>query len=272
MFKHSKRLGQNFLASPQIAERIVEAAQIQPEDQVLEIGPGEGVLTRLLAQKARRVVSVELDRRLEPILAENLKDYPNATVVWGDFLELPFEELPLDEGPLKVVANIPYYITSPILQKLLNSDKVESVPLNQLKPLADTLVIMVQKEVADRMVAPPGGKDYGSLSVFCQYAAQIEKVIKVPAGAFIPPPKVDSAVVRLFPRREAPVDVNAPAEFFKVVRASFAQRRKTLSNCLIAAGFEREKTIEASDACQIDLRRRGETLSLQEFACLSRHL
>ena len=262
-------LGQNFLTDPLIARRIVEAAQILPEDQIVEIGPGKGVLTWQLADAARKVVAVELDERMQEFLFPLQKKHSNLEVVWGDFLKVPWEDLPLDAGPVKVVANIPYYITSPIIQKLLQADRIEKEPLEQVQPLTESIVIMVQKEVADRMAAAPGCKDYGTLSIFCQYAARIEKVLKVSAGSFYPVPKVDSTVIRLTPRRKAEIDVSSPAEYFKVVHAAFSQRRKTLSNCLLANGYEKKRIEEASLESGIDLRRRGETLSLPEFAKLA---
>lgn len=270
MFRHKKRLGQNFLTDSSIAERIVEAAKLSSEDQVVEIGPGKGVLTKRMASRAKRVVAVELDEQLKEV--QDFGGFPNIEVVWGDFLKTDWDTLPLEPGPVKVVANIPYYITSPIIQKLLQADEIETRPLAEVPPLAQSIVIMIQKEVADRILAEPGTKDYGSLSIFCQYAARIERVLKVPAGAFFPPPKVDSTVIRLSPRTEPAVEVQNPQTFFRLVRAAFSQRRKTLSNCLLANGFEREAFEGAAQEAGIDLRRRGETLSIKEYAALANRL
>lgn len=270
MFRHKKRLGQNFLTDPSIADRIVGAANLSAEDQVVEIGPGKGVLTKRMAALAKRVVAVELDEQLKEV--QDFSGCTNIEVVWGDFLKIDWKTLPLEPGPVKVVANIPYYITSPIIQKLLQADEIETIPLDQVHPLAESIVIMIQKEVADRILADPGSKEYGSLSIFCQYAARIERVLKVPAGAFFPPPKVDSAVIRLSPRTEPPVEVKNPQTFFRLVRAAFSQRRKTLSNCLLANGFEREAFERAANEVGIDLKRRGETLSIKEYAALANRL
>lgn len=265
-----KRLGQNFLKDRRVVEQIVTAAELGPEAQVLEIGPGRGVLTGALSEAAGKVVAVELDRTLQPILAELQSAHPNLTVVWGDFLKTPWEELPFEAGkPVKVVANIPYYITTPILMKLLQEPRLLKEPLADVEPIAERILLMVQWEVAKRLRAAPGTKDFGSLSLIAQYAADVEIVTKVPAESFKPKPQVDSAVVMLRPRRAPPVAVENPARMFRVIRGAFQQRRKTLQNGLLAAGFTREQIGSAVAATGLDLGRRAETLSLAEFATLA---
>lgn len=263
----SKRFGQNFLADRTHLLRVVAAADVTGTDRVFEIGPGAGTLTTELAQRAARVVAVELDRNLPPVLAEVLAPYSNVSVVAGDALRL---DLPaflaehLGEPPYKTVANIPYNITSPLLVKLLEQ-----------KRLFTSVTLMVQKEVAERITAQPGGEAWGSLSVFARYYAEASVAGIVPRGAFFPPPKVDSAIVHLVPREHPPVEVPGDAEFFAVSRALFNQRRKTLSNALIGAspnGFERERVMDALAATGIDGGRRGETLQLGEIAALCRAL
>lgn len=240
---------------------------------MVEIGAGTGVLTeRLVKTRARRIVALELDPRMEPGLRILAALYPALQLVMGDVLALPWGALGLDEGPVKVVGNLPYYITTPILQRLIQADSLAREPLASVPPLAARIVLMVQQEVADRMGAPPGGKSYGSLSVLVQYACAVERVLSVPRSAFSPRPQVDSAVVALVPRRDAIVDVAVPATFFRVVRGAFGQRRKTLQNALLAAGFLREPLRAAAISCDIDVGRRGETLSLGEFACLANGL
>ncbi len=268
-----RRLGQHFLRDERILDQIADAAELTAADTALEIGPGMGALTTLLLDRAGKVVAVEIDERLRPVLGVLETTRDNLRMVWGDFMKLPWAELGLEgQGPVKVVANIPYYITTPILLKLLQAPEIEQKPLSQVRPLAERFVIMVQNEVAERMIASPGSKAYGSLSVIMQYAATVERVMKVPRHAFVPRPKVESAVLRLFPRHEAPVDVPDPRVFFRAVRGSFGQRRKTLQNSLMAAAFERERILEACAGAHIDPGRRGETLSLEEFAALARGL
>lgn len=265
-----KRLGQNFLVDMTVVDRIVEAAELGPEDQVLEIGPGQGVLTRALAAKAGKVVCVELDQSLAPFLSELQFEHPNVTVVWGDFLKTPWESLPFDFAkPIKVVANIPYYITTPILMALLQADRLAKEPFTAVKPLAERILLMIQKEVADRLLAAPGSKTYGSLTIASQYASAVERVVPVPARAFRPRPQVDSAVVRLFPRSSAPVETIETTLLFKLVRAGFNQRRKTLLNSLAAGGWTKPALHEAAAKAGIDLERRPESLALEEFARLA---
>lgn len=269
-----RRLGQNFLHDDTVRARIVEAAEVQPDDQLLEIGPGRGFLTEaLIAAKPKRIVAVELDRYLAPYLEPMLIVYPELRVVWGDFLKTPWDTYDFPEGAsVKVVANIPYYITTPILLRLLQADRLAREPLVSIKPLAERIILMVQWEVAQRLLAAPGGKEYGSLSLIAQYAAEVSLVARVPAGSFRPRPAVDSAVVMLKPRQQPLYDVRSPVVLSRVVRATFQQRRKTLQNGLLAAGFLREALQQASNQTGISLGRRAETLSLQEFTVLSNAL
>ncbi|OUM95559.1 MAG: 16S rRNA (adenine(1518)-N(6)/adenine(1519)-N(6))-dimethyltransferase [Thermobacillus sp. ZCTH02-B1] len=266
-FTFRKRLGQNFLVDGNVLRRIVEAAELGPAKGALEIGPGIGALTERLARAAGKVVAIELDRRLIPILEELLEPHRNVEIVHGDALKLDLKRLIAERfaglDQVSVVANLPYYATTPILMKLLE----DRLPL-------ESIVVMVQKEVAWRMTAPPGGKDYGSLSVAVRYFAEPEIVCLVPRGVFVPPPNVDSAVVRLKMRERPPVDVRDEALFFRVVHAAFAQRRKTLANNLTAL-LGRERRREAAElpaSLGIDPGRRGETLTLEEFAALANEL
>ena len=263
----SKRFGQNFLVDRSHLLRVVETAAIESGDRVFEIGPGVGTLTVELAERAGRVLAVELDRSLPPILAETLAPFPNTTLVMGDALRfaLPtFLREHLGDPPYKVAANIPYNITSPILVRLLEN-----------KSLFSSITLMVQKEVAERLVAPPDSAAYGSLSVFAQFQAQTTIAGIVPRGAFFPPPRVDSAVIHLVPRPFAPVEVPSDIAFFRVSRAVFGQRRKTLANALVGAspgGFAKSEVLAALVATGIDGTRRGETLTLEEIAALTRAL
>lgn len=268
----SKRFGQNFLVERVHLERAVEAAGIGPEDLVLEVGPGAGTLTTELASRARKVAAVELDRGLLPVLADALGPLGDrVSVTQADALKL---DLPvfvrqqfgeeITPASVKVVANIPYNITSPLLVKFLET-----------KPPFISVTLMVQKEVADRLRARPGSDDYGALTVFTQFYAVVSVASIVPRGAFFPPPKVDSAIVHLVPRRVPPVEVPSEAAFFRVSRAAFGQRRKTLWNALANApslGLDREVVAAALSAAGIDGQRRGETLSLEEIAAIVRAL
>lgn len=260
-----QRLGQNFLVDKKALERIVAAVDPQPDDVVLEIGPGPGVLTRAISRRVAHVVAIELDRSMVDLLGQTLADRANVQVVQGDAMKADLAALlapHLRAGQrAKVAANLPYYVTSPLLFRLLE------------EPLAlSRIVVLVQKEVAERMVAPPGGKVYGALSVAVQYYTEPRLVAKVPGGAFWPPPDVDSAVVALEIRPEAPVA--APrAAFFATVKAAFGQRRKTLLNAVSAGlGLPKERVDAALDRAGLDPSRRGETLTLAEFAALARAL
>lgn len=262
--KLKKSLGQNFLTDSHVLSKIIRAAELNKDSGVIEIGPGIGALTERLAEQAGKVVAVELDQRLVPVLKELFQHQPHVEIIHGDALEVDLgaviQEHMRDMKTLHVVANLPYYVTSPILIRLLT----ERYPLTNI-------VIMIQKEVADRLAAKPGTKDYSSLSVLVQYFAEAEEVAKVPSHVFVPRPQVDSAVARLTLRERPAVEVKNEELFFKIVRASFAQRRKTLLNTLHATLFARvdKHQVEAwLNEAGIDPKRRGETLNLEEFATL----
>lgn len=250
-----KSLGQNFLTDPNYVRKIVDAAAVVPSDQVLEIGPGLGHLTRELAARAGKVLAIELDGRVIPHLEEEFGSASNVEIVKADALLFPYEGL---QGTWKVVANLPYYISTPLVQKLLAMRRVFA-----------SLTIMLQKEVAERIVASPGGKDYGVLSVQVQYAAHPRIAFTVPAGAFTPRPKVDSAVMVLALRPAPAVAVINEESFFRVVKAAFSQRRKTLRNSLSQLGFDSAALKNAEHLSGIDLGRRAETLTLEEFGALA---
>ncbi|MDU7477433.1 MAG: 16S rRNA (adenine(1518)-N(6)/adenine(1519)-N(6))-dimethyltransferase RsmA [Paenibacillus macerans] len=267
-FSFKKSLGQNFLIDQNILGKIVAAAGLDATKGALEIGPGIGALTEKLAQEAGKVAAVEIDQRLLPILQEVLEPYPHVRVIHGDVLKLDLKALFAAEfsgvSGVSVVANLPYYVTTPILMKLLE----EKLPLEHI-------VVMIQKEVAERMAASPGGKDYGSLSIAVQYYSEPELVCTVPHSVFIPQPNVESAVIRLSVRKEPPVAVDDEAFFFEVVQAAFAQRRKTISNNLKSRFFPgegRERLERLLEAAEIVPSRRAETLDLAEFAGLSNTL
>lgn len=252
-----KKMGQNFLIDSGIVKGIVEAAELSVTDQVLEIGPGIGTLTQGLAESGAHVVAVELDKKLVGVLAKTLVDYDNVRIVQGDILKVDISQ-EMSTASYKVVANLPYYITTPIIMRLLE----ERLPIS-------LLVAMIQKEVALRMIASPGSKDYGALSVAVQYYTEPELMFIVPPTSFIPAPAVTSAVLRCRIRQEPPVAVDSEPDFFKVVRAAFCQRRKTLGNSLKGGSLE-ESTIAAMlEQTGIDGQRRGETLTLAEFAALA---
>ncbi|MBR6342579.1 MAG: 16S rRNA (adenine(1518)-N(6)/adenine(1519)-N(6))-dimethyltransferase RsmA [Selenomonadaceae bacterium] len=253
----SKKLGQNFLIDAAVVRGIVEAAELQEGERVLEIGPGIGTLTQGLAESGAQVTAVELDKKLPAVLAETLKGYENVRIVQGDILKTDIREL-MGDAPFKVAANLPYYITTPILMALLE----QRLPIRKI-------VTMVQKEVAERMIAPPGSKTYGALSVAVQYYTAPEIVLDVPPKSFIPAPEVDSVVIACKVRGEPPVTVRDEKLFFRVVKAAFGQRRKTLSNALKGAGFLKDEVQEALEKAGIEAARRGETLSLEEFAQLA---
>ncbi|MFC4098744.1 16S rRNA (adenine(1518)-N(6)/adenine(1519)-N(6))-dimethyltransferase RsmA [Paenibacillus xanthanilyticus] len=266
-FSFKKSLGQNFLIDQNILRKIVSAAGLDKTKGALEIGPGIGALTQHLANEAARVTAIEIDDRLIPILGDIFADADNVHIEHGDVLKLNLSELMARQfdglSGVSVVANLPYYVTTPILMKLLE----EKLPL-------ENIVVMIQKEVAERMAAKPGGKEYGSLSVAVQYYCEAELVCIVPHTVFIPQPNVDSAVIKLAVRKQPPVQVEDEAHFFRTVQACFAQRRKTLANNLTAyvGKANREQLGPILAAIDIDPSRRGETLSLEEFAALSRAL
>ena len=252
-----KKLGQNFLIDENVVRQIVEAAELSEADTVLEVGPGIGTLTQGLAESKAKVVTVELDTRLLPVLATTLEGYDNVRVVHGDILKVNImEEVGAPE--FKVCANLPYYITTPIIFALLE----KRLPMERL-------VAMVQKEVAERMAAQPGGKDYGALSVAIQYYTEPEIAFIVPPTSFIPAPAVDSAVIVCKRRSKPPVEVCDEALFFRVVKAAFSLRRKMLSNSLKNMGIKSEQVAKWLELAGVDGKRRAETLSLEDFAKLT---
>ncbi len=263
-FMFQKKFGQNFLIDTHVLEKIISAAGITKNDCVLEIGPGIGTMTQYLAENAGHVVAVEIDRNLIPILKETLADYDNVTVINEDILRVDIKALAKEYNggkPIKVVANLPYYITTPIIMGLFES----GMPI-------DNITVMVQKEVADRMKEGPGSKDYGALSLAVQYYAEPEIVANVPPNCFIPRPNVGSAVIRLTRHKEMPVEVKDPALMFKIIRASFNQRRKTLQNGLGNAPelpYTKEQIAAAIAEMGLTPTIRGEALSLAQFAQLS---
>lgn len=252
--KMSKKLGQNFLIKRGIVDEIVKAADLQEGEPVLEIGPGIGTLTQGLAQSGANVTAIELDTRLLEVLDTTLAQYSNVTIVHGDVLKLDVPSI-MNNEPFKVVANLPYYITTPIIMSLLES----RLPIERL-------VVMVQKEVALRMVAKPGTKDYGALSVAVQYYTKPDIVLDVPPKSFLPAPAVTSSVIRCVLRDKPPVDVIDEKLFFCVVKAGFAQRRKTFANTMKTTGLSKDRIEELLAKANIDGQRRGETFTLQEFA------
>ena len=261
--KLTKSLGQNFLTDSNVVSRIVDTAEITEDDLVIEIGPGIGSMTGELASRAGRVIAVEIDKHLIPALEDNLKDFSNLEIINEDIMKVSVKAVTENRQNmrLKVVANLPYYITTPIIMKLLEED-------NDI----ELMVFMVQKEVAQRMVAKPGGKDYGALSVAVQYYAQPEKVFDVPPHCFIPQPEVDSTIVKLKKNKKPPVILKDKDMFFKVVKAAFGQRRKTLLNALAnseALSRSKEEVREILSAVNIDENVRGETLSMEQFAALA---
>lgn len=262
--KLTKSLGQNFLTDDNVVSRIVDAAEITKDDMVIEIGPGIGSMTAELASRAGRVIAIEIDKHLIPALEDNLKGFSNIDIVNQDIMKVNVKDIANNKQnmKLKVVANLPYYITTPIIMKLLEEEDND----------IELMVFMVQKEVAQRMVAKPGGKDYGALSVAVQYYAQPEKVFDVPPHCFIPQPEVDSTIVKLKRNITPPVTLKDKEMFFKVVKAAFGQRRKTLLNALsnfAALNRTKEEVREILKAINIDENVRGETLSIEQFAALS---
>ena len=265
-FSFKKSLGQNFLTEPNILRKIVETAQIDERTNVIEVGPGIGALTEQLAMHAKQVVAFEIDDRLIPVLADTMQPYDNVTIIHQDILKTDLStavrETFHEELPLKVVANLPYYITTPIMMHFLESDLV-----------VDELVVMMQKEVADRISAEPGTKAYGSLSIAVQYYMEASLTFIVPKTVFVPQPNVDSAILKLTRRDTPAVEVTDEKAFFRLTKAAFQQRRKTLWNNLQHSYGKDDQTkawlAKSLETAGIDPKRRGETLSLQEFAALS---
>lgn len=261
-FKFSKSLGQNFLIDGNIIDRIIERADIEGNDGIIEIGPGIGTLTQKLCEKAKKVVAIELDSNLIPILEETLGAYNNVEIIHGDVLKVDLKHIieeKLASEKVKVVANLPYYITTPIIMKLLE----ENLSI-------DKIVVMVQKEVALRMKAAPGNKDYGALSVAVQYYSKPEIIVDVPKNVFMPRPNVDSAVIMLDVYKEPAIKVENEKIFFNIVKAAFGKRRKTLLNALASSiDLKKERIEEILKECGIDPMRRGETLTIKEFALVA---
>lgn len=263
-FNFQKKFGQNFLIDTHVLDKIIDSAEITKEDCVLEIGPGIGTMTQYLAENAREVIAVEIDKALIPILEDTLSAYDNVTVIQDDILKVDIGRLVAEKNqgkPIKVVANLPYYITTPIIMGLFESH----VPL-------ESITIMVQKEVADRMQVGPGTKDYGALSLAVQYYAKPKIVANVPPNCFLPRPNVGSAVIRLTRYEKPPVQVRDESFLFSLIRASFNQRRKTLVNGLANAAtlqLTKEQIQEALAQMGLNANVRGETLTLEQFAQLS---
>lgn len=263
-FNFQKKFGQNFLIDEHVIQKIINGAQVTKDDFVLEIGPGIGTMTQYLAEAAREVAAVEIDKKLIPILGETLSEYDNVTIINEDILKVDIRALALEKNegrPIKVVANLPYYITTPIIMGLFESH----VPI-------DNITVMVQKEVADRMKVGPGSKDYGALSLAVQYYAKPYLVANVPANCFIPRPNVDSAVIRLTRHESPAVEVEDETLMFNMIRASFNQRRKTLQNGLKNSGLfpvSKEEIIEVIKEAGLSETVRGEALTLEQFAQLS---
>ena len=263
-FNFQKKFGQNFLIDTRVLDKIIDSAEITKDDCILEIGPGIGTMTQYLAENAREVVAVEIDKNLIPILADTLSEYDNVTVINDDILKVDINKIVEERNggkPIKVVANLPYYITTPIIMGLFESH----VPLK-------SITIMVQKEVADRMQVGPGTKDYGALSLAVQYYAKPEIVANVPPNCFMPRPNVGSAVIKLTRYEQPPVQVQDEKKMFALIRASFNQRRKTLVNGLTNASelpYTKEEVLAALEAMGLPATIRGEALTLEQFAQLS---
>ena len=263
-FNFQKKFGQNFLIDTHVLDKIIDASGVTEDDFVLEIGPGIGTMTQYLCERAREVVAVEIDKNLIPILSDTLKNYSNVTVINEDILKLDICKLAEEKNqgkPIKVVANLPYYITTPIIMGLFESH----VPI-------DSITIMVQKEVAERMQEGPGSKEYGALSLAVQYYAKPEIVANVPPNCFMPRPNVGSAVIRLTRHEKPPVEVEDEKLMFRIIRASFNQRRKTLANGLNNAPdlhYTKEQIAQAIEQLGVSASIRGEALTLQQFAKLA---
>lgn len=257
-----KKYGQNFIGDPALLERIATVCDWQPGDRALEIGPGAGALTRAIAREAEEVLAVEIDRRLAPLLEETLADCANVHLVFTDALKADLDALMRDtlgwDGRYKLIANLPYYITTPLIMHVLeDSEKVSE------------LVIMVQKEVGERLCAAPGSKAYGAVTVMVQYAATVARAFDVGRHAFVPAPEVDSTILHLIPYEKRPIQAQSDAVLRRVVKAAFSQRRKTLRNSLSSLGCDKALIKQALEAASIEDSRRAETLSVAEFVALA---
>lgn len=263
-FKFSKSLGQNFLIDESVLDKMISGSGIDENTNVIEIGPGFGTLTQRLCMNAKKVVAIEIDKSAVPILEKNLEEFDNLKIINDDVLKCDLEKIIADEfggENIKIVANLPYYITTPIIMHILES-----------KIKTDSLCIMIQKEVAQRIAAKPSCKDYGALTVAVNYYSEPRLICHVPPSSFIPMPKVSSSVISLDIRDAAPVSLKNEKGYFKVVKAAFGQRRKTLLNALSNSGaipLSKEEILNVLKECGIDEKRRGETLSLQDFANIS---
>ncbi len=257
-----KKYGQNFIGDPALLERIATVCDWQPGDRALEIGPGAGTLTRAIAREAEEVLAIEIDRRLAPLLEETLADCANVHLVFTDALKADLDALMRDtlgwDGRYKLIANLPYYITTPLIMHVLeDSEKVSE------------LVIMVQKEVGERLCAAPGSKAYGAVTVMVQYAATVARAFDVGRHAFVPAPEVDSTILHLIPYEKRPIQAQSDAVLRRVVKAAFSQRRKTLRNSLSSLGCDKALIKQALEAAGIEDSRRAETLSVAEFVALA---
>lgn len=257
-FKFTKSLGQNFLIDDTVINDIIKGAEITKDDFIIEIGPGIGTLTRQLLDKAKHVYSIEIDKKLIPILNEELKDYENFTLIHDDALKMDLSKITNGKQNVKVVANLPYYLTTPLITKLISNQ-------NNIK----SLTIMIQKEVAERINAHPSSKEYGALTLLVQYYCKTKVIRKVSPGCFVPRPSVESSVIRLDKLENPRVDVKDEKLFFRVIKSSFNMRRKTLWNSLKILGIPKDKIKIAFENANIDPKRRGETLTIDEFANLS---
>lgn len=263
-FRLSKSLGQNFLTDKHMIDKIIDAAEIGKDDLVIEIGPGIGVLTAEAASRAKKVIAVEIDKNLIPILKDTLAAFDNVEIINGDVLKTDLNQMIQNAGcrRTRIIGNLPYYITTPIIMGLLESHVA-----------ADSIIIMMQKEVADRIKSGPGTKAYGALSVAVQYYCTVTNVAAVPKEVFFPAPKVDSAVLRLDLRKDKPVELFSEDLFFRCIKAGFGQRRKTLLNSLSQLNdFTKEQIRHCLEISGIDEKRRAETLSLEEFARIANNL
>lgn len=259
-FRFKKQFGQNFISDDHLLAKIVEAAEITPEDVVIEIGPGAATLTAALAEKAAQVIAIEIDKDLFPIIERRMADYSNFELVAGDAMKVDFDALAAKYGAkrYKVVANLPYYITTPIVMRFLE----EGFRVSEL-------VIMVQQEVADRFLASPGTKAYGAITAAINYYGSVSRAFNVPRTMFTPRPEVDSSIVKIKCYENKPFEADDEKLLRRVIKAAFGQRRKTLNNALKALNLPKEELDEALKTAEIDASLRGETLSIEEFVCLS---
>ena len=265
-----KRFGQNFLTDPTILDQIIEKSEITEKDFILEIGPGHGALTEKLFEKAHEITAVEIDRDLVAELEEKFKDNDRIKIVSNDILKFSFDELDLTNYPLenrRAIGNIPYYITTPIIMKFIDEKSIKTHGISQTKQVFSELIIMMQKEVGQRIVAKPGTKEYGALSVICQYACHVKTLVNVDRKSFYPVPKVDSIVISLKMKTEDEYNIKEPKILWQIVHGVFTSRIKTLRNSLKIAGFNEELVTKVST--EFDLTTRGETLNLESFANLA---